>query len=102
MPGRGEQAPHRDLQRTWTILATARGIPTPGSPRRWAPVFSNVQVAGIKAMVCTPPSDRRLPLTRFSSGEIVNLTVSVGLVESISPVTLSHWMAADVIKPWQH
>lgn len=129
---RGERTPHRDVQRARIILAAARGDPHariaaeegvhPDTVGKWCkrfyygrmpaladmhrsgrpPVFSNLQVAGIRALACTPPPDKGLPLARFSSGGIANLAISEGLVESISPVTVSRWLAADAIKPWQH
>jgi len=79
-------------------LAGLQDRPRPG--RR--PTFTPVQKAEIKALACTPPEDSELPLARWSAADLAAEAVGQGLVGAISPATIGRWLAADVIKPWQH
>ena len=93
-----------DTVRTWRKRYAADGLkgikdrPRPGRPQ----IFGPVQVAGIKALACTPPPDKDIPLARWSGAELVAQAAPEGLVESISPATVARWLAQDAIKPWQH
>ena len=95
---------HVDTVRKWRHRYAARGLPglddLPRSGR--PPVFTPVQVAGVKALACTPPADKDVPLARWSSAELADQAVTEELVESVSPATIDRWLAADPIKPWQH
>lgn len=99
-----EQRLHVDTVRKWRRRFAADGIaglsdlPRSGRP----PVFTSVQVAQVKAMACSPPAERDLPLARWSAGELAAQAVTEGLVASISPATVGRWLATDAIKPWQH
>lgn len=129
---RGSKTPHRDVLRSRIILAAARGdqnaqiaaslgvhVDTvrkwrkrfaaegmaglkdrhrPGRPR----VFTPVQVAGVKALACTPAQNHDLPLSRLTTGEIRNLAMAEHVVDSISLATVWRWLDEDAIKPWQH
>ena len=66
------------------------------------PVFTPIQIAEVKALACTPPSDAGLPLARWSVAELTQQAIGQGVVEVISPSTVGRWLAADAIKPWQH
>ena len=68
-----------------------------GRPR----VFAAEVVAEVKAMACTPPSERDVPLSRWSSAELATQARAEGLVESVSTSTVRRWLCADAIKPWQ-
>jgi transposase len=59
-------------------------------------------VAEVKAMACQPPSERAVPLSRWSSAELAAQAVTEGLVASVAPSTVRRWLAADAIKPWQY
>lgn len=95
---------HVDTVRKWRRRFWTRGLagledaPRSGRP----PAFTPVQVASVKALACTPPADKDVALTRWSSTELVTQAVAEGLVESISPATITRWLSADAIKPWQH
>lgn len=95
---------HVDTVRKWRRRYAARGLPglddLPRSGR--PPVFTPVQVAGIKALACTPPADKDVPLARWSNSELASQAVTEGLVEAVSPTTIDRWLAADPLKPWQH
>ena len=95
---------HVDTVRKWRKRYAAGGLdglrdrPRPGRPR----VFTPVQVAGIKALACTPPQDKDVPLGRWSAAELAAQAAAEGLVETISASTVARWLVKDAIKPWQH
>jgi len=95
---------HVDTVRKWrkryarSGLAGLKDLPRSGRP----PVFTPVQVAQVKALACTPPADSEVPLTRWSAAELAIEAVTQGVTTSISPSTISRWLAKDAIKPWQH
>jgi len=72
--------------------------PRSGRPRR----FGDEVVAGVKAMACEPPEQRRVPLSRWSSAELADQAVAEGLVSAISSSTVRRWLHADAIKPWRY
>jgi transposase len=59
-------------------------------------------VAQVKAMACEPPSQRDVPLSRWSSSELAAQAVAEGLVGNLSPSTVRRWLAEDAIRPWQY
>ncbi len=95
---------HVDTVRKWRRrfhdhqLAGLEDLPRSGRP----PTFTPVQVAEVKALACTPPAQREVPLARWSVAELATEAVTAGLVDSISPTTVGRWLAKDAIKPWQH
>lgn len=129
---RAGRTEHRDRTRARIILAAAEGAANTtiaaevgvcvDTVRKWRhrfaehgvaglkdlersgrpPKFTPVQVAGLKALACTPPQDRDVPLARWSTTELAAQAVAEHLVASISPATIGRWLAADAIKPWQH
>ena len=66
-----------------------------------AAAFGAEVVAEVKAMACAPPSEREVPLSRWSSAELATQARTEGLVESVSASTVRRWLAADAIKRWQ-
>ena len=56
----------------------------------------------MKAIACQLPSERGLPLSRFSSSEIAREAVARGIVEQVSGATVWRWLAEDAIRPWNH
>lgn len=66
------------------------------------PMFSPVQVAQVKALACTPPKDRGLPLAVWSCPELARAAVTDRICEQISAPTVRRWLSEDAIKPWQH
>lgn len=95
---------HVDTVRKWrrryasSGLAGLNDLPRSGRP----PVFTPVQVAQVKALACTPPADNEVPLARWSAAELAIEAITQGVTTSISPSTVSRWLAKDAIKPWQH
>jgi transposase len=79
-------------------LAGLRDRPRSGRPRR----FDDAVVAGVKALACEPPEERKIPLSRWSSGELAAQAVREGLVESISSSTVRRWLHGAAIKPWRY
>jgi transposase len=66
------------------------------------PEFTDVQVAQVKAMACTPPADKGLPLSRWSCLELARHAVDDGIAASISSATVRRWLSEDALKPWQY
>jgi hypothetical protein len=56
----------------------------------------------VKAIACQLPSERGVPLSRFSSAEIAREAVTRGIVEQVSGTTVWRWLAEDAIRPWNH
>jgi hypothetical protein len=59
-------------------------------------------VVQIKAIACELPAKYGVPLSRWSTKDIVNYVRQSGLVASISGSTVWRWLHEDAIKPWQH
>jgi DDE superfamily endonuclease len=59
-------------------------------------------VVQIKALACELPATRGLPLSRFSSTDIVREAQQCGIVARISDTTVWRWLHEDAIRPWQH
>ena len=56
----------------------------------------------VKALACELPHEARIPLSRFSCGEIAAEAVGRGIIAQISGSTVWRWLHEDAIKPWQH
>lgn len=70
---------------------------------RAAPGFSPPEiVVQIKAIACELPATYKIPLSRWSTEDIVNYIRQSGLVATISGSTVWRWLNEDAIKPWQH
>ena len=65
------------------------------------PRFTPVQVARVKALACTHPTDHALPLSRWSCPDLARQAVAAGICPGISASTVRRWLAQDPIKPWQ-
>lgn len=93
-----------DTVRKWRKRFSVQGLaglqdrPRSGRPPR----FTAVQVAGIKALACSPPAEHEVPLARWSAAELAAQAITEHLVDSVSAATVSRWLAQDAIKPWQH
>jgi transposase len=79
-------------------LAGLADAPRSGRP----PGFSPVQRAQVVALACELPASRGVPLSRWSSFELACEAIEAGIVVDISPSTVTRWLAADAIKPWQY
>ena len=56
----------------------------------------------IKALACELPATHGLPLSRWSTEDLVRQICQSGLVASISGSTLWRWLHQDAIRPWYH
>jgi hypothetical protein len=56
----------------------------------------------VKAIACQLPSERGVPLSRFSSAEIAREAITRGIVEQVSGATVWRWLAEDAIRPWNY
>jgi hypothetical protein len=59
-------------------------------------------VVQIKAWACELPATHDLPLSRWSTTDLVREVCQSGLVASISGSTLWRWLHQDAIRPWYH
>jgi len=59
-------------------------------------------VVQIKAIACELPAKYEIPLSRWSTEDILNYVRQAGLVATISGSTVWRWLHEDAIKPWQH
>jgi DDE superfamily endonuclease len=70
----------------------------PGARR----LFPPAQVAEVKALACELPSEKGVPLSRWSTAEIALEAVQRGIVAEISGATVWRWLSQDAIKPWNY
>src|SRR5207302_7499705 len=59
-------------------------------------------VVQVKALACELPATHGLPLSRWSTSDLVQQVQQSGLVASISGSTLWRWLHEDAIRPWFH
>lgn len=83
------------LSAGWTVWRSGPGLAGRG-------LFPPLQIAEVKALACELPTQKGVPLSRFSSTEIAREAVQRGIVESISGVTVWRWLSADAIRPWNY
>src|SRR5574341_382597 len=70
---------------------------------RVAPGFPPPElVVQVKAWACELPATQELPLSRWSTSDLVREVCQSGLVASISGSTLWRWLHQDAIRPWYH
>ncbi len=55
----------------------------------------------VKALACELPATRGLPLSRFSTVDLVREVERCGIVASISNKTVWRWLHDDAIRPWR-
>jgi DDE superfamily endonuclease/Homeodomain-like domain len=94
-----------DTARKWRHRwCAAPGVSSLGDAHRSGrrPVFTPVQVAQVKAVACTPPTQADQPLSRWSCPELARQAVTTGICPSISPATVRRWLSEDALKPWQY
>jgi len=72
-------------------------LPRSGRPR----VFSPVVAAEVKAIACSLPAERGLPISAWTCAEIAQEAVERDVVGSLSASTVRRILDDDVIKPWQ-
>jgi transposase len=91
----------RKWRRRWRAapgLASLADAKRSGRP----PKFTAVQVARVKALACTPPQDKGLPLSRWSCPDLAQQAITDGICGSISPATVRRLLSEDALKPWQY
>ena len=59
-------------------------------------------VVQIKAIACELPAKYGVPLSRWSTDDIMNYIRQSGITATISGSTVWRWLHQDAIKPWQH
>jgi transposase len=78
-------------------LAGLEDRPRPGRPKK----FTAAQVAEVKAIACSEPEDKGVPLARWSIREVARQAVRDGVAASVSAASVGRWLAQDILKPWQ-
>ena len=92
----------------WSRFGASASLPTasPGWKNgivRVAPgLFPPELVVQVKALACELPAKYDLPLSRWSTQDLVQQVQHSGLVASISGSTLWRWLHEDAIRPWYH
>jgi len=92
----------------WSRFGASASLPTasPGWKNgivRVAPgLFPPELVVQVKALACELPAKYDLPLSRWSTPDLVQQVQHSGLVASISGSTLWRWLHEDAIRPWYH
>lgn len=66
------------------------------------PTFTATQIAQVKALACTPPTQAELPLARWSCPELARHAATEGICTSVAATTVRRWLSQDALKPWQH
>jgi hypothetical protein len=65
-------------------------------------VFPPEARAEATAVACSPPSEHKVPVARWSNAEIARQLVLLGVVASIAASTVGRWLRADQIRPWRY
>ena len=72
-------------------------------PRSGRPVIYNAQErAQVIAITCETLRAHELPLSRFSTGDLLRIVQQEEGLKSLSRATLSRILAEDALKPWQY
>ncbi len=92
----------------WSRFGASASLPTASQDWkngivRVAPgLFPPELVVQVKALACELPAKYGLPLSRWSTQDLVQQVQHRGLVASISGSTLWRWLHEDAIRPWYH
>ena len=65
-------------------------------------LFPPELVVQVKAWACELPSLHNVPLSPWSTSDLVRQVCQTGLVASLSGSTLWRWLHQDAIRPWYH
>ncbi|MDQ2845837.1 MAG: IS630 family transposase [Actinomycetota bacterium] len=91
----------RKWRRRWRAAPEVSTLGDAARSGRPSP-FTAVQIAQVKALACTPPTDCALPLSRWSCPELARHAVVAGICPSIAASTVRRWLSEDALKPWQY
>lgn len=93
-----------DTVRRWRNRYAEEGMAGLTDRRRSGrpPRFSPVQIAEVKALACQLPAETGTPLSKWSCPELAREVIGRGICPAISASTVRRFLAADMIKPWQH
>jgi transposase len=78
-------------------LEGLKDAPRSGRP----PVFTAAERAEVVALACALPAESDAPLSKWSCPELAR-ELAARCQVSVSASTVRRWLAADVLKPWQH
>ena len=88
----GENASLSSVSKAWRSVLD-RAAPGPFPPDL---------VVQVKAIACELPAKYGVPLSRWSTEEIMTYIRQSGITATISGSTVWRWLHQDAIKPWQH
>ena len=92
----------------WSLFGASAFSPTASQDWkntlvRAAPgLFPPDLVVQVKALACELPAKYGLPLSLWSTSDLVQQVQHSGLVASVSGSTLWRWLHEDAIRPWYH
>ena len=128
---RSVRGPYRDRLRARIVLAAAAGKTNAGiaaelgvhvdTARKWRRRFAAARLAGLTdarrsgrppvyaaadraeviALACALPAESGVPLSRWSGLDLAR-ELAARCQVTASASTISRWLAADALKPWQH
>jgi len=88
----GENASLSSVSKAW------RSVFDRAAPRLFPPDL----VVQVKAIACELPAKYGIPLSRWSTEEIMISIRRSGIAATMSGSTVWRWLHQDAIKPWQH
>jgi transposase len=93
---------HENWVRYWRKRWATEGFSLSDKPRSGRkPTLSADDHALIKAIACEFPRQRRQPLSRYSTMDIVRVVKAEQQLDHVSPSSVWRILAHDAIKPWR-
>jgi len=80
-----------------TVMERLRDRQRPGSPLK----FTLEQQVECMAMACRDPMEYGRPISHWSTHELADELIKLGIVEQISPRQVGRWLAEAELKPHQ-
>lgn len=83
------------INTAWAASKNAHARDGPG-------LFPPELIVQVKALACELPAIHKVPISRWSAGDIGRYVRQSGIVATISDSTIWRWLNEDAIKPWHH
>lgn len=88
----------RKWRARWVQTHSLADAPRSGAPRRFSPEVR----AHATAIACSLPQTQRVPLARWSRGELARFLAAAPELPRVSPSTIGRWLKAERIRPWRY